>query len=394
MIPLYQLGQDKQWRDLIESDSAHSGLLYDKFINIWQNYQERFDDEAKGEYFKAIIKHTEQSSEILKKGLETAQEKYQNLILAQAGQTLILETEWRLIVGMGNAHPLEAGFTWHPTLGVPYLPGTSIKGLLREWISKWTKGGPEEANRLLGTESDNNMNHAGVVIIFDAIPRTPPTLEIDILTPHYQPYYTEPETAQPADYYNPVPVKFLTIAPGQEFTFSIAPRNNNATDEDIDNCQQYLISAINTLGIGGKTAVGYGLMKKSQKAQFELEQKRQAIEQRIELEKTLKQTQEEFEASGLPEEFREMFVQKNEEDWSTNNVKFYAGTDHWIKIIKTHDDVGVRKNTAQILIDILEGMFKGIKDDPDKKIGKKQDKAAFNPKPIEIATDLRKILNQ
>ena len=394
MIPLYQLGQDKQWRDLIESDSAHSGLLYDKFINIWQNYQERFDDEAKGEYFKAIIKHTEQSSEILKKGLETAQEKHQNLILAQAGQTLILETEWRLIVGMGNAHPLEAGFTWHPTLGVPYLPGTSIKGLLREWISKWTKGGPEEANRLLGAESDNNMNHSGAVIIFDAIPRTPPTLEIDILTPHYQPYYTEPETAQPADYYNPVPVKFLTIAPGQEFTFSIAPRNNNATDEDIDNCQQYLISAINTLGIGGKTAVGYGLMKKSQKAQFELEQKRQAIEQRIELEKMLKQTQEEFEASGLPEEFREMFVQKNEEDWSTNNVKFYAGADHWVPIIEVHEDAGTRKQAAQTLMDILEGMFKGIKDDPKRKTGKKKNKAAYKPSPIKIATNLNKILNQ
>ena len=35
-----------------------------------------------------------------------------------------------LVTGMGNPHPLESGFTWHPTLGMPYLPGSAV-GLVR-----------------------------------------------------------------------------------------------------------------------------------------------------------------------------------------------------------------------------------------------------------------------
>jgi CRISPR/Cas system CMR subunit Cmr6 (Cas7 group RAMP superfamily) len=36
-----------------------------------------------------------------------------------------------LVIGIGGAHPSEVGLTFHWTLGVPYLPATSIKGLCR-----------------------------------------------------------------------------------------------------------------------------------------------------------------------------------------------------------------------------------------------------------------------
>jgi len=38
---------------------------------------------------------------------------------------------WRLAVGLGTEHPLENGCTLHRVYGVPYLPGSSIKGLTR-----------------------------------------------------------------------------------------------------------------------------------------------------------------------------------------------------------------------------------------------------------------------
>jgi len=43
------------------------------------------------------------------------------------------ETKARLSVGFGNTTPLETGLTLHRLYGVPYLPGTALKGLCRSW---------------------------------------------------------------------------------------------------------------------------------------------------------------------------------------------------------------------------------------------------------------------
>jgi CRISPR-associated protein Cmr6 len=38
---------------------------------------------------------------------------------------------------LGNPHPVEKGFLWHPTLGTPSLPGSGVKGLVRAWVEAW-----------------------------------------------------------------------------------------------------------------------------------------------------------------------------------------------------------------------------------------------------------------
>jgi len=43
------------------------------------------------------------------------------------------EVAWRLALGLGNEHPLENGMTLHRSLGLPYLPGSALKGLARRW---------------------------------------------------------------------------------------------------------------------------------------------------------------------------------------------------------------------------------------------------------------------
>lgn len=40
---------------------------------------------------------------------------------------------WRLAIGLGHEHPLENGITLHRIYGIPYLPGSAIKGLTRAW---------------------------------------------------------------------------------------------------------------------------------------------------------------------------------------------------------------------------------------------------------------------
>ncbi|MCS7081364.1 MAG: type III-B CRISPR module RAMP protein Cmr6, partial [Chloracidobacterium sp.] len=55
------------------------------------------------------------------------------------------------------------------------------------------------------------MGQKGKVIFFDAIPGdlADLTLDLDVMNPHYAPYYQGNEP--PADYHNPVPIFFLTI---------------------------------------------------------------------------------------------------------------------------------------------------------------------------------------
>ncbi len=62
----------------------------------------------------------------------------QTLVCALGRQGMAVEAfratvDWRLAVGLGGDHPLENGFTFHRVYGVPYLPGSALKGLARAW---------------------------------------------------------------------------------------------------------------------------------------------------------------------------------------------------------------------------------------------------------------------
>lgn len=48
-------------------------------------------------------------------------------------QIFFAKVVWRLIVGLGLPSPLEAGITLHHLYGIPYLPGSAIKGVTRNW---------------------------------------------------------------------------------------------------------------------------------------------------------------------------------------------------------------------------------------------------------------------
>ena len=411
MIPLYKLPKDFEWEELIQSETAHPGLIFDKFPNGWtwvngENDQQKLtlpegDNGAKEKLYSEAAKRStdKQSKEYLETGLNLAIDRQKKLTESQSGLTLTLQTDWRLITGVGNSHPYETGFIWHRTLGVPYLSGSSIKGILRDWITHWTEEGEREANRLLGAneikdnENDKQPASVGAVIIFDALPTLPPKLEVDILNPHYQPYYSDPATVPPADYYNPVPVKFLTIAPGQVFLFSIAPRISLASSArgDVDKCIAYLLDALATLGAGGKTAVGYGVLtesvevarkrqvKRDKEVAIEIKQKEKILAEKAAIE------------SGLPEELMPMIAILNEEKWGVNHAKFYIGAEHWIPIIKKQEK-RTQMKAAQILADILDNFYNGIIADPNKKRGKKNDKPFYkNPKAVSIANELKTI---
>ncbi|NPV81541.1 MAG: type III-B CRISPR module RAMP protein Cmr6 [Firmicutes bacterium] len=258
----------------LKAGTANVGLIYDKFINLWPHWPEE-DLDLGAEKWKAqkkgfrdflvdqIADHLQQHKQVGALLLDLHQRR-RTLACRLGGKVLQATTASRLVIGLGSQHPFETGFIFHRTLGVPYIPGSSIKGLLRAWadpgndkVKGWGALGSRE--RVFELFGDTDEHGCGRLIILDGLPVSRPLLEIDIVNPHYGPYYRDPAGPPPADYYSPVPVPFLTVAAGQKFEFILLPACGGWHPEDLDQEAKLLMDALQTLGVGGKTAVGYGI---------------------------------------------------------------------------------------------------------------------------------------
>lgn len=173
-------------------------------------------------------------------------------------------TATRLLAGLGYQNGVEVGLSLHPLYGFPYLPGSSVKGVVRAWAEK-QQTDAKTMTRLFGsasklTEGNEEEHQQGAVRFFDALPAAWPRLEVDVMTPHFGPYYQNPVTDDPAVWHDPVPVAFLAVAPDIPFRFLIATRSGayGARPGDLDKVVTWLGEALAWLGAGGKTSTGYG----------------------------------------------------------------------------------------------------------------------------------------
>jgi CRISPR-associated protein Cmr6 len=207
--------------------------------------------------------------------------------------------------GLGNEHPLENGFAFLNPYGLPYLPGSGVKGVLRqaaqelasgEWGASegWSKdnvytltvGGDvvrlSIIDALFGLESQaGSQQHVrGALSFWDVIPQIAgDSLMVEIMTPHQSHYYQQKAQAgstTPHDSGQPNPICFLTVPPGSRFTFYVvcdeqhlrrlAPSAPDLFAEGETHWKKLLESAFQHafqwLGFGAKTAVGYGVMKR------------------------------------------------------------------------------------------------------------------------------------
>lgn len=292
--------------------NGHKGLYFDRFFNRYAP-DWSIDKESKKKWIDTVAGPCGDRNQ-----LKSASRAQESLCHALDGKVEKLRTTWHFATGLGNPHPVENGFAWHPTLGVPYLTGTAVKGLVRAWVEAWmdSEGADEKAqnnNRLVilyrwfGSEDkdpkkraklrkegfeppskgDNPDTEAGMFIFFDAIPTAPVTLACDVMTPHYGKWYEQggeiksvaDEPARvPADWHNPVPIPFLVVKNGN-FMFCIAPRKQPHTEaertaikDELDKVMQALTDALQYLGAGSKTATGYGRLEVDETARNKREQ--------------------------------------------------------------------------------------------------------------------------
>lgn len=203
--------------------------------------------------------------------------------------------------GLGNEHPLENGFAFLNPYGLPYLPGSGVKGVLRqaarelasgEWgdARGWTAekihliGHGRDAisfsaiDALFGMESVNggNQHLRGALTFWDVIPQIKgDALAVDIMTPHQSHYYQKKrdrkagDSVSPHDSGQPNPISFLTVPAGSGFSFHVtcdlSQLENLAPDLAANDRWKTVLTAafehaFQWLGFGAKTAVGYGAM--------------------------------------------------------------------------------------------------------------------------------------
>jgi len=177
------------------------------------------------------------------------------------------------LTGTGMEHPLENGFAFLNPYGLPYLPGSSVKGVLRRAVELLANGefgdqcGWDAAaiTTLFGYEAPSGEQNAprnrGSLIFWDVLPEPASgKLAVDIMTPHYSHYYQG--NSPPTDSGQPNPIMFLTVPPGSRFDFYVQCQTATLP-EPLRNIWQSLLDsafqhAFDWLGFGAKTAIGYG----------------------------------------------------------------------------------------------------------------------------------------
>lgn len=201
--------------------------------------------------------------------------------LLAAGRLLCLHTQSMspFTTGLGLEHPLENGFSFLDPYGLPYLPGSGIKGVLRDAASLELGWDDEAVAALFGAPDVR-----GALQFWDVLPQVANNrLLVDVMTPHQTHYYQRkgqrngtsasgPEQA-PHDSGQPNPIHFLTVPPGSTFVFHVACdvahlKKHAAALAEGGLWQQRVAEAFDLafewLGFGAKTAVGYGALRRDE----------------------------------------------------------------------------------------------------------------------------------
>lgn len=241
--------------------SCNAGLVWERYLPLWNRSTRISGEELRSalQVFADDFNGRKDTAAVCKL-LNIAHERQRRLLAAKldAGETLELKLETPFITGTGIPHPTEIGFAFERSIGVPYLPGSAVKGLARAAASV-TEMSSAEQDLLFGPDPDPNdreSNRAiGDLVFLDAFPASWPTLKVDIINCHHSSYYVG-RSDYPSETEDPVPVYFVSMAEGSAWVFRLfsrTARKSNAAEG-----KRVLACGLQNLGAGGKTAVGYG----------------------------------------------------------------------------------------------------------------------------------------
>ena len=243
-----------------QKKATHAGLWLDKYITA----QEREKTDARHTLVQEV------ASLLVPELYGKYYARWGTMLEEQRASTHPALVEGRMVVGLGDESVLETSVALHHTYGVPYIPGSALKGLAANYAHQrlgaaWHKGG--EAHTAVFGDTD----HAGYVTFFDAlyIPNTAikrkgqhedKVLYPDIITVHHPEYYKgDTNPPAPADWDSPTPIPLLS-ATGKYLLALTAPDLADS-NEWLKHTFKILAHALHEHGIGAKTSSGYGHMR-------------------------------------------------------------------------------------------------------------------------------------
>ena len=258
---------------------APPGHRFSLYLEAW-NDDYLLDKPNKTNAFKKVLAVPDASGSML----EVLRDRQDTLARNLGADTFDAICTAPFATGLGNEHPLENGFAFLNPYGLPYLPGSGVKGVLRK--AAWELGdgifGVEQQDGwtadaikvLFGVEDGEGDPQRGALSFWDVIPQLKgDSLKVDVMTVHQTHYYQKGDS--PHDSGSPNPIYFLTVPPGSAFTFHVQCNQRQLarfapTLAEGDQWKALLHAAFghafDWLGFGAKTAVGYGAMQFDKKA--------------------------------------------------------------------------------------------------------------------------------
>ncbi len=251
---------------------ANTGLWLDKYLPDQGRPQKSADTSGTDTATKTA--HIQQAAEIEEPGSYALFFKtWQQALSRRPSIDMRRATvQGRLVVGLGAESVLETAILLHRSYGMPYIPGSALKGLTAAFAHQqlvgdtWRKGSQGRPIGEAHCTMFGDQNSAGYVHFHDAlyIPKSGfkgHALYPDVIAVHHPSYY-QGKDRPPADWDSPIPIPFLS-ATG---SYMLALEGPIAW---VHKAYDILGLALAEMGVGAKTSSGYG--------RLQIERRRRAV---------------------------------------------------------------------------------------------------------------------
>ena len=243
--PLHETARDGNNLD------AHPGLLLQRGLPEHDDG----DQKAKAEHIECICRAA--ATDFYRR----AYDRWKNATADETRfRSVFLRVETRLFIGLNGGGMLETGCLVSRSYGTPYIPGSSVKGLVVSHVRDrfGDTGGAlrEYRDELLGAPVADNgsAGRSGLIAFHDAwwVPdSTRYPLVQEVVTTHHPDYYGTDGAAPATDCDSPIPN--VQVAVHGDFLFVI-----EGPAGWLDTAEQMLVAALTGRGVGARTRAGYG----------------------------------------------------------------------------------------------------------------------------------------
>ena len=185
-------------------------------------------------------------------------------------RSVVLKIETRLFIGLTGGGMLETGCAIGHSHGAPYIPGSSVKGVVNahareRFDAERREDGRAVCDELFGAPAtaDRPAGLSGLLTFHDAwwVPESADRpLAPEIVTTHHPEYYGQDGRTPATDFDSPVPNAQIAVHGAFRFVIEGPPAIEGPLPAAwLVLAEQILVAALSTRGAGAKTRTGYGL---------------------------------------------------------------------------------------------------------------------------------------